>query len=302
MRALLAAAGAGALASLALAATGAGLELELVTLRGRLALSSVVAPQPVDARIVVIDGGASLDPERLADLVEIARAHGARAQGLLTVPEAPSERLRAAVEECRCVVVPESHVLVSVAAARAHVGVDVSAALARVPFAAGTRATFALALARIGGAPANVDGREQAFVRPRSARVLSVDDVIAPQIDLDATFRGALVLVGPPAALAVHASVLDDLMNARLLELPPVTVALPAVAALALAGAWAGGRRRPWLRLGALVVVPLGTCGLTSAATTFIDVWLPLAVPLFAFGVAFLSALVFSWRARASAI
>src|SRR5688572_23469412 len=81
--------------------------LELATLAARAALAaSFTEEKPLDERIVAVDVRSPADPERLADVVELALANGARAIALVAVPSAPNERLSAALADCKCVVVP----------------------------------------------------------------------------------------------------------------------------------------------------------------------------------------------------
>jgi CHASE2 domain-containing sensor protein len=286
--------------------------VETATLAARAQLGAAffdAGMRAIDERIVAVDVRSPQDPERLADVVELALANGARAIALIATPSAPNERLSAALADCQCVVVPEGHPLAPVSAQRGHVMVhtDDDEPVPRIVLtgkdAGASGAALALALSRAAGTPATLEGRADALVRLRpSLRVVSLDDVITPRIDLARTFRApsgaSLVLVGDVNgdALALHASLLHDLMHGRLLDAPPLsfTLVVSGFVALLLCGL-AGvllARRRMLAAVILAAVLELAWWANATAALAIDDVWLPVAAPTCALTLALVIALL----------
>ena len=163
-------------------------------------------------------------------------------------------------------------------------------------------------LSRAAGTPATLDeGRADALVRPRSLRALSLDDVITPRVDLARTFRPAagasVVLVGDVSndALALHASLLHELMHGRLLEAPPLSFTLAVSCVLALLvcalASLLLAKRRAIIAVVIAVVLEIAWWVSATAALAMDDVWLPVAAPTCALTLGLVVALVRS-RAR----
>ncbi len=326
----------------AAAAAGVFARFEQQTLDARLAIRG---EEPLDPHIVVVEvddgtldtlGKWPLPRAFHAALIDAVRAHGARAVGFDILFLDPTDEdndgaLARAARKCACVVFPAQltplsdgsvkieppiPALASAAASSAHVQIDngVDGVFRSVPLSLDSAGrsfpALAVAVARVGGAPAHGPGRgDRAWVDYRTVSSLHIhtvpfaDVLLAqqaletgqkPDIDLDRLFTGALVLVGQTSKsigdrgpvplfddrplVLVHANLLDNLMNDRVLEEPPAWLVFVLTLWLASTVGLCATRLRA-LPGSALAV--LATAGLWALATWAYAyaVWLPLASP-----------------------
>ncbi len=266
-----------------------------------------------------------------AHAVELAASHGAKAMAFDVMffearDEGEDGLFAAKAKACNCVVFPSQwrmdgadvvvdhplQVLRAASAGRAHVQLDnaLDGVFRSAPLALtvdGERyPALAVALARVAGAPVAADeGTAWVAWRTNAARGASLMDLIsaedaiangqAPELDLDALFRGAIVLFGQSAKsigdrgavptsedaplVLVHANLLDNLLNDRLTAPPTrgAALALALVMALLVGLCATAARAAPGAALALVATAALwGTATVAFASS---ELWLPLAAP-----------------------
>lgn len=266
-----------------------------------------------------------------AHAVEVATKHGAKAMAFDVMffearDEGEDGLFAAKAKACNCVVFPSQwrqegdeivvdhplELLRAASAGRAHVQLDNSldGVFRTAPLeltVEGVRyPALAVALARAAGERI-VEQQGTAWItwRTNAARGASLMDVItaedalangeAPDLDLDAMFRGSIVLFGQTAKsvgdrgavpgsedaplVLVHANLLDNLLNDRLTSPPGRGAAMALALVLALLAGWCATGVRATVGAGlalATLVLLWGSATLSFAAS---ELWVPLAAP-----------------------
>ncbi|MBI1944291.1 MAG: CHASE2 domain-containing protein [Deltaproteobacteria bacterium] len=269
-----------------------------------------------------------------AHAVELAAKHGAKATAFDVMffearDEGEDALFAAKAKACNCVVFPSQwrqegeqvvvdhpiEVLRAASASRAHVQLDNSldGVFRAVPLALTVEGerypSLAVALARVAGERvATDDGKAWIAWRGNAARGASLMDLIAaddalangqvPDLDLDALFKGSIVLFGQTAKsvgdrgavpyssdaplILVHANLLDNLLNDRLTSPPGRGVALALAMLVALVIGLCATAFRAALGTGLAVAALALTWGAATLAFANAELWLPLAAPTLA--------------------
>lgn len=264
----------------------------------------------------------------------IATKHGAKAAAfdvmfLEARDEGEDALFAAKAKACNCVVFPSQwrkdgseivvdhpiEVLRAASASRAHVQLDnaLDGVFRAAPLSLtvdGQRyPSLAVALARVAGERvAADDGTAWIAWRGNAARGASLMDLIeaedslangqAPDLDLDAMFKGSIVLFGQTAKsvgdrgavpymadaplILVHANLLDNLLNDRLTSPPERGVALALTLALALLIGLCATAFRAAIGSALAAGVVASAWGGATLAFAETELWLPLAAPTLA--------------------
>ena len=266
-----------------------------------------------------------------AHAVEIATKHGARAAAFDVLffesrNEGEEALFAAAATACNCVVFPSQwrqdgadivvdhpiDVLRAASASRAHVQIDNSldGVFRAVPLSLTVEGerypALAVALAQVAGEPvAAADGMAWIAWRTNAARGASLMDIIAAEdalqnheaveLDLDALFKGSIVLFGQTAKsvgdrgavpyssdaplILVHANLLDNLLNHRLTTPPGAGGAVALALLVSLLVGLSATAFRAALGTGLAISVVVLLWGGATLAFAGAELWLPLAAP-----------------------